>query len=442
MMRSRPLACLVLAVLGGCTEQATDPATTQESLASRHRSTSGAVIRTWNEIAIGQQPTNAIRLSRTLAMVHAAMHDAVNGVLPRYEKYASKLCDPDADPEAAAVASAHRVLSNQFPMNQASLDAALASSLDAIEDGPAEDAGVALGAAVGQSIIDFRANDRMDIPDPFTPTPGPGVWEPTPPTFSPVVEPQFHNVTPFAIRARDQFSLSPPPALTSWAYARDFREVFELGRDTSAERTDDQTHSALFWREASPAGWSRIASIVSVDKEYDLHETARLLALVNMVMADGFIAGVHYKRVYALWRPVTAIQRADTDGNPRTTADPTWLPLRATSLVAEYPSTHSVLGAAAADVLRRFTRKNLALCMTSQTAEPAGTTRCWDTFAEASLENADSRVNVGYHFRFSTTAGVQLGKKIGRYGFLHKLRPLRGHHDDGDDADEDDPDEN
>jgi PAP2 superfamily len=328
-------------------------------------------------------------------------------------------------------------------MNHASLDAALASSLDAIPDGPARDAGAALGAAVGRTIVDLRADDGMDIPDPFTPTPGPGVWEPTPPTFSPMLEPQFQNVRPFLIQARDQFSLSPQPALTSRTYTADFSEVFEFGRDTSTVRTADQTHSALFWREPSPAGWSRMANIVSVDNDYDLHQTARLLALVNMAMADGFIAGIYYKRVHAGWRPVTAIQRADTDGNRHTTADPTWLPLRPTAAVPDHPSTHSVLGAAAAEVLRRFTRKNHhRLCMTSQTAEPAGSTRCWRTFAEAALENADSRVSLGFHFRFATTAGVRLGAKIGRYGFRNNLRPLRGHHDDDDDADEDDPDEN
>jgi hypothetical protein len=362
-------------------------------------------------------------------MVHAAMHDAVNGADPRYERYASWLMDPTAHPEAAAAAAAYQVLLNLFPANAPALDARLASSLDAIRDGAAEDAGVALGLAVGQFIIDIRANDGMDVPDPFNPPPGPGVWAPTPPALAPAVEPQMQNVTPFSIRSRDQFEVEPPPHLLSEEYTRDFEEVKMLGQDTSTVRNEDETHYAHFWFEPSSVSWSRIAAIYTLQERSSLHETARLFALLNMAMADGYIGGFYWKRTHALWRPITAIRHADTDGNLSTESDPTWTPLRPTPPSAEYPSTHAVLGSAAAQILRRFTGSDrFAFCMASSSSVPTGSVRCYRRFSEAAAENADSRVFIGYHFRFATQAGKRLGRQIGNFAFLQHLEPLQGRH--------------
>ena len=398
----------------------------------QHGGRSGEVIRVWNEIARSQAVGNAVRFSRVLAIMHAAQHDAVNGAEPQYETYASRLRDRKADAEAAAAAAAHKVLVSFFPANQASLDAALVASLASIPNGPAESAGVSLGQAVGQLLLDFRSNDGFDVPDPFAPTPGPGVWEPTPPAFAPMLEAQFQNVSPFTLRDRSQFLPDPPPDLASAKYARDFNEVKGLGQDTSPLRTADQTELGHFWAEGSPIGWSRVGSIVSSYRGYNLHRTARLLALLNMAMADGFIAGWYEKRHFAFWRPVTAIRKAETDGNPDTSPDQTWLPLRPTPALPDYPSTHSLLGGAAAEILRRFTeRDHFRFCMTSTTSVPPGAKRCWRSFTEAELENANSRVVVGFHFRFATTTGVEVGRKVGRYAIRHSLRPL-GHEGDGD----------
>ena len=398
-----------------------------------HDRQSGAVIRAWNEIARAQAFGNPVRFSRILAIMHAAQHDAVNGAEPRYETYASPLSDRKADAEAAAAAAAHTVLVAFFPANQAALDAELVESLASVPDGPAERAGVALGRAVGQLLLDVRAGDGFNVPDPFTPTPGPGVWEPTPPAFAPMLEAQFHNVRPFTLRDRSQFLPGPPPDLTSARYARDFNEVKRLGQDTSPLRTADQTQLAHFWAEGSPVGWSRAGSVVSSLLDYDLHRTARLLALLNMAMADGFIAGWYQKRHFAFWRPVTAIRKAETDGNAVTSPDPTWLPLRPTPAGPDYPSTHSLLGGAAAEILRRFTGGDrVRFCMTSTTSVPAGAERCWNSFTEAELENAASRVVVGFHFRFATTTGVEVGRKVGRFAIRRSLRPLhKGPEGDG-----------
>ena len=313
--------------------------------------TSAHVIPAWYATA-RTAPASPVQLSRVLAMVLAAMHDAVNGAEPRYETYASDLIDSRAHPEAAAAGAAHRVLSGLFPALQASWDAALVESLSAIPDGRAEAFGVKLGAAVGQVILNVRADDGWNTVDPFNPEPEPGIWKPTPPAFLPMSEPQFQNVTPFTLESRAQFWLAPPPALTARDYQRVFDEVKSIGQDTSATRTADQTHIAHFWFEPPYDSWSRIAGILQSDKGYDLHQTARLYALVNMVVADGLVSGWYWKRQYAFWRPITAIREADLDGNPATGADPAWQPLRATPSHPDHPSTHSVTGGAAAEVIR------------------------------------------------------------------------------------------
>jgi hypothetical protein len=371
-------------------------------------------------------PATPVQLSRVLAMVHVAMHDAVNGAEPRYETYASDLTSARAHPEAAAAAAAHRVLSGLFPALQGSWDAALAESLAIVPDERGKAIGVKLGAAVGQVILDVRSDDGWDGADPFAPQPAPGVWRPTPPALAAMPEPQFQNVRPFTIEGRAQVPLPPPPALSSTRYLRAFDEVKLLGRDTSSTRTADQTHIAHFWFEPPYDSWSRIAGIVGEDEGYDLHATARLYALVNMVVADGLVSGWYWKRQFAFWRPVTAIQEADLDGNPATVADVTWQPLRATPSHPDHPSTHSVTGGAAAEVIRSVAGSDRRrFCMTTLTASPAGSVRCFETIAQAQNENINSRVYAGIHFRTAIEAGDRLGRRIGRFAFEHVLRPLK-----------------
>jgi hypothetical protein len=382
-------------------------------------------VRAWNDTARAQPFENSLRLARILAIMHAAQHDAVNGARPRYETHVSRLHGRGADAEAAAAAAAHAVLVAFFPANRAALDVRLGESLSAVPDGDAEDAGVALGRAVGGIVLAARADDGYEGVDPFSPAPAPGVWEPTPPAFAPMLEPQFQNVAPFTLRDRTQFLPGSPPQLASRRYSRDYDEVKRVGRDVSAARTPDQTHLAHFWAEPSPAGWSRVGNVVSARYRYDLHRTARLQALLNMAMADGFIAGWYQKRHFAFWRPVTAIRAGDTDGNPRTTADPSWLSLRPTPPLPDYPSTHSLLGGAAAEILRRFTGSSFfPFCMVSTTSTPPGTQRCWFSFTRAELENAESRVLVGFHFRSAIETGVEVGRKVGRFAMRHALLPL------------------
>lgn len=249
-----------------------------------------------------------------------------------------------------------------------------------------------------------------------------------------MAEPQFHSVKPFAIVSGNQFPLAPPAPLSHREYQRVFDEVKSLGSDASTTRTDDQTHTVHFWFEPPYDSWSRISGILMADNRYTLHQAARLYALVNMVSCDGLIAGWYWKRHYAFWRPITAIHEADTDGNPLTVADSSWRPLRTTPFHPDHPSTHSVLGGAAAEVIRRFTGSDhQKFCMTTLTAVPAGSTRCFETLSQAQEENSNSRVFAGIHFRPAIATGDQLGRRIGRFAIEHVLRPLadrRGRIDD------------
>jgi hypothetical protein len=230
-------------------------------------------------------------------------------------------------------------------------------------------------------------------------------------------------VTPFTLRSGDQFRPDGPPALPGRKYARDYNEVQSIGERLSATRTTEQSEIARFWYEGSQVAWNRIARVVAEPRLFDVWEQARLFALVNFAMADGFIAGWNVRYVYNFWRPVTAIRAGDADGNDHTVGDPLWETFLNTPAIPDYPSTHSVLGGAAAEVLVRFFH-DAAIPFTTTSGPPfAGITRSYRRFLEAARENADSRVYAGIHFRTATTDGLRLGRQIGAFGVRRYLEP-------------------
>jgi hypothetical protein len=380
-------------------------------------------------------------------MVHAAIHDAVNAIQPRYERYVFEgSSEPGASADAAIAAAAHGVLIGVIPFfgtpaqqiaGLAAAEAEYAASLALIPDGPTKADGIAIGQAAAAAIVAERAFDGATTANtPYTPIPGPGYWRPTPnpvppdplaggPGLLPAALPGWGEVTPFSLNTNEQFRPDGRPDLGSDEYAVDYNEVKAIGSKTSASRTAEQSLIARFWYEGSSAGWNRIARVVVAPRGLDHWEQARLFALVNMVIADGFIAGWNVRYFYNFWRPVTAIREGDTDGNPDTVADP----LRETFLnapaIPDYPSTHSVLGAAAAQVLADFFGTgNIAFTTTSGAPFP-GITRTYGSFLQAALENADSRVYAGIHFRSACRDGVKLGLKIGKFATRHVLKPLK-----------------
>lgn len=394
------------------------------------RNHSNAIIIHWNSLALETMQVPAYDPmigSRIFAMVHIAMHDALNSIAPVYETYTNHGIDKKADPIAAVSAAAYTVLVKSFPDRKDFLDAALAESTKNVKSTDAKQRGITLGTAAGNAIYALResdgafANPISEVNNPLEP----GVYQAVPP-MAILYAPFWATLPTFGLESPQQFRSVSQPGITSEIYTRDYNEVKEKGRLENSTRTDEETFIAKFWYEFSDIGWNRVTAVAAMDKKLDLISTARLFALVNMAMADSYIAGWDAKFHYNFWRPYTAIRAAETDGNGNTAADTNWEPLMVTPPVQDYPSTHSTLGNAAAVVLSNIIGANTAFTMTSTSAEPANSTRTFSSFAQAAVENADSRVLAGLHFRFSCEEGLVLGEKVGQWMLNHQLKPLKG----------------
>ena len=403
----------------------------------------------WNVAAIEAAAAggqNNIVITRTLAMVHLAVHDALNSIERRYEAYAQHgVAEPGADPAAAIATAARDVLTGLIPRYGSAaqqtrateiVDRAYAATLASVADGPGQSRGVAAGRAAAASMLAVRERDGAFASSPYTPTTATGRWRPTPnpvPPHPPVpdpaaaaghqpaMQPQWGQVTPFTLLTAGQFRLPPPPPLDGEAYARDYEEVQRVGGKLSTARTADQAESVRFWYEGSPQGWNRIARVVVEPRRLDSWEQARLLALLNAAMADGFMAAADTRYLYDFWRPVTAIRAGDSDGNATTQPDPAWESYVNTPPMPDYPSTHSVLGAAAATVLGRFFGTDRVPFTVTSGAPFAGISRSFAGFSQAARENAESRILGGIHFRSACEAGLALGQRIGRRAAAQQL---------------------
>src|SRR5262245_33453712 len=320
---------------------------------------SANVVLEWNQLAlhaVGQARLSPVFVSRDLAITQAAVYDAVDAIDRTFEPYhASVHASHGASLEAAAAQAAHDTLSTLFPAQAGTFDSALAADLAGIPPGLAMQ-GVTVGHEVAQQILDWRSTDGSTAVVPYTPGTDPGDWQPTPPANLPALAPQWRYVTPFAMTSGSQFRPAPPPALDSAAYAADFNEVKDLGRTNSTTRTEEQTQIARFWNDGLGTAfaygyWNKIAQGVAADEQLSLVKDARLFALLNIATADALISCWDAKYEYNLWRPVTAIRAADTDGNPATEPDASWSPLLVTPNFPSYTSAHSTVSAAAAGVL-------------------------------------------------------------------------------------------
>jgi hypothetical protein len=367
---------------------------------------------------------NPQRQHRVAAMVHAAIHDAVNSVMPRYEAYAVHVSPSgEASIEAAAVQAAYGVLIRLLPGQAALLDGARAASLSQIPEGPVREEGLAVGEAVAGQIVALRSTDGSDVDGTYTFGSGPGEYQRTPPTFGNPSVPAWRFVRPFVLTRGDQFRAEGPPSLGSEEWAADFNETKQLGRVDSAVRTAEQTEIALCGAEPALPMWNRVARSVSAERQTGLVESARLFALLNLAMVDATIACWDSKYTYRFWRPVTAIPLADTDGNAATEADPAWTPLRPTPLHPEYPSAHACVSNAAAKVLTSFFGGDTAFSTTTSTCPP-GVVRSYGSFRALADEIGDSRIYIGFHFRTSVRHGANLGRQVGHWAFNRFLQPL------------------
>ena len=321
----------------------------------------GNAVTRWNTVATAAVLVDPgrIRDSRTMAIVQAAIHDAVNATDRRYEPYTSDVSAPGASLDAAVAAAARDVLVVLSPSRTAITDAEYAAALAEIPEGAAKAAGIAVGQQCAAETLARRAADGLaDAAFPlYVPSGAPGDYAFTPP-FTFALYPGWGRLTPWAIDLADH-TVPGPDALDSMKYARDFNYLKAIGSLNSTSRTAEQTEIARFWGEGSPAGWNRIANTAIRQAQLNPWKSARILALVNFAIADSFIASFTAKYEFRLWRPSTAIQRADEDGNPLTEQDADWQPLFSTPPlvsppIPEYPSNHAVCGAAAAEVLARY----------------------------------------------------------------------------------------
>jgi hypothetical protein len=383
------------------------------------------VVTEWNQQAITLTllPASALtggQQARVMAIVHVAVHDAVNGITKKYETYLSPGPAPDnTSPEAAAVAAAHHALRNLFSSQSASIDAAYESSL-ATHGLSQNDPGIAYGRCAAAAILALRANDHSAEAQFDYDAPGagaPGVWVRL--NNAPAQLPGWGNVTPFVLRSGSQFRPDAPPALNSKQYAKDYNEIKEIGSMNSSTRTNEQTQIALFWRSTAPAIWNPVLSQVLATRNLSLSATARTFALLYLAASDAYVACWDAKYTYNFWRPISAIKGGDLDANESTAADGAWAPLIATPAHPEYPSGHATVSSAMAMILESVFEDNPGVPMV---VTLTGITRQWHTFSEAVDEVIEARIYSGIHFRNSDEVGARLGRKVARFVLKHALQ--------------------
>jgi hypothetical protein len=410
---------------------------------------SPAAVIAWNGIAVravvnpvvagqlgaGLPPAHALIM---LSYVQAAVYNTVMAIEGGYEPYHSHLGrQPDASLEAAVAAAAHAVLVEKLPAQLALLDAEYDTALAAIPDGPAKAAGIALGQAAAGELITLRQGDGLGGPYTYgSLPPGPGVWAP-PGGGNMGLTPWVAVMRPFLIESPSQFRPGPPPALNSKRWVRDYREVMSLGRGDSATRTPAQTDAARFWTD-NPA-WQNNTAYTDLIQAHGLGaaQAARLYAMGNMVTADAAIACWDAKYHYQFWRPGPAITGlGGDDGNPHTTADPTWTGLTLMPPHPEYPSGHGCVTSSLAQVFTEFLgTKRIEVDIKTRVAGVIQTTRHFVRAADLRTEIINVRVWTGIHFRNSDEVGAQMGQDLAKWALERYFEAVDDKHDDHHDDD-------
>jgi PAP2 superfamily len=407
-LRALAIAALAGVVLGGCL------------LSS---ASADEVIR-WNQVATDATTANNVdplTESRIFAILHVAIHDAVNAVQARYQSYLSRepkepTVPVDASVEAAIAGAAHEALVALVPAGKESFDIAFEQSLGQVPESRRKEAGVEIGRSAAAAILAARENDGANRAIEYTPGTEPGQYCPTPPDFTPAFMSHWGKITPFVLQSSAQFRCPDPPPVGSEQAFAEIEEVRAIGGSKSATRTPEQSEIARFWYESAPRGWNRIAREVAIPRQFDLWENARLFALVNLAMADGFIAGFEDKYHCNYWRPVTAIRHL---------GDREWLSYLLTPPVPDYPSTHTVLGSAAAIAMARFFGTDFISFSTTSGEPYPGITRKFWSLSEAARENGASRILAGIHFSSAVRAGYNQGEQVANWVFENALRPVK-----------------
>jgi hypothetical protein len=349
--------------------------------------------------------------------------DAINGIDGHYTAIqVPPAAPPGASKRAAAVQAAYATLVNLFPSQKLKFDLQRTASLASITDSnDAIQQGLSWGQNVADQILAWRSQDGFsNVLPPYLGGTQAGEWRPTPPALAPGLVPQLATTTPWIIRSPSQFRTAGPPAMTSDQYTADFNEVKNMGSATNSGRTADQTLYAKFWQVGNPPDyWDPVVISLAAQRQFSMSRTAHLLALVNLGMADAAIGCWDGKYTYSFWRPITAIQLGDSDGNDATVSDSAWTPLIVTPPFPEYPSAHSCVSGAAGHILSQTFGEETSLSVGCD-AMP-GVTRKFHSFTAALEEVKNARVFGGIHFRTATVDGTALGIAVGNYVLAHAL---------------------
>lgn len=401
----------------------------------------------WNNIAINaavaaNQTTSPGSFNQPssmmyLAYVHLAVFDGVNSIDHQYHSYGPDItATSTASKEAATIEAAYRMCLYLFPDQAATLATQYNTSMAAISDGTAKSDGMQAGLAAANSIIALRTGDGRLATVPYTwpSIPTAGVWTPTPPAFASPILTWFGDMIPFTMSTSSQFRPGPPPKLYSEKWAKAYKKTKDFGALNSTVRTPQQTEVALFWTDHAGKQFGRAFRALAVARNLDVSESARLFAILYAAGADGAIGCFDAKYHYSFWRPITAIQNGDIDGNPNTLKDASWAALVATPAFPEYPSAHSCLAGAFAGALRNFFgTSKVTLVVTSAVTN---TTHTFTDTQDIVTEMARARIDAGFHYRFSVNEGAELGSDVARQ--ISKKYFRRMHGDGRDDHDDDD----
>ncbi len=384
------------------------------------------VVTDWNAAANAMMSSENVgnnpRL-RNLAMMHVAMSDAINTVQNRYSRAVATLPPaPNASAEAAAAAAARHILIELYPAQKAKIEEMYAASLKAIPDGPARSEGIALGTKVAAEVQAECAKDGTDAADTYRPYTLAGVYVPTqPPLFE-----QYARGKPWVLKSVDQFRPGPPPALTSAEWARDYNEVKNLGGTKSTSRTPEQTEAVTFWGNINFGGsWQAAARELSAKKELALAESARLLALLNMSLANAYMVNWDAKYHYHFWRPVTAIRNGDQDGNDATERDAGWTSFNPTPMHPEYPSQATINATISSAVLESVFGPVKAIPFTATDVRDTKRTRNFASLADMAEEHKNVRVWGGVHYTFAIRTSEDVGRKVAAHMIENTLKPSR-----------------
>jgi hypothetical protein len=392
----------------------------------------------WNQIFIDTLIATATANSssqRLGAIVHTAIFDAFNGVDRRYTPVFVQTEAPSgASRRAAVVAAAYVTLASLFPARQAALQSSYTASIDALSDdgedgGESRARGIAWGTEVANAVLAWRAGDGFSSAyPPFTGGMAVGQWRPTPPSFGAMSAQGLAFTDTFVLAGGDQFRPPLPRTLASTTYTDDFDTVKALGRRTGSTRTEDQSSLAVFWEGNASVHWNQAANQIARASHLSMSDSNRLLAVLNIAMADTAITTWSGKRFYGsvatevTWRPVTAIPLADSDGNPDTTADPAWLPLINTPSHPEYPAGHpSLNGAAATALLLHFTDEQVFTLTTA--GQP---NRIYTSVTQARSDGNNGRIWGGMHFPSTIATSDAEGAAIATHVQANSMRPVHG----------------